>query len=156
MAPERAPTNVPGRTLPRRRAAGALLALLSGLAAAPAGAQEDAAIRVELNKLEPAEGACQAYFVVENAAAADLERLNLDLVVFDPDGIVARRLAAEMGPLEAGRTRLRVFALDGLACGGVGRVLLNGVLDCRGAEGPIEGCGDRLELASRADAPFGD
>jgi hypothetical protein len=140
----------------RRALGAAAAALLPALAAGGAAAQEPARLHVELNKLEPAAEACRAFFVVENRTPADLASLNLDLVVFDADGVVARRLAAQMGPVGAGKTRLRVFALDGMACAQAGRLLLNGVLDCAG---PAEGgatCADRLVLSSRAAAPFGD
>jgi len=110
-------------------------------------------IGVELNKLEPDNGACRAYLVVENAEAA-LASLRLDLVLFDPDGIIARRLAVETAPLPAGKTSVKVFSIDGLACGEISRVLLNGVLACEAPSGPIGDCLQRIDVGSVAGVPF--
>ncbi|MBK1697777.1 hypothetical protein [Rhodovibrio salinarum] len=118
------------------------------------GAPEAAPIRVELNKLEPREGACRAYFVFTNATDQRLQDYKLDLVLFDPDGVIAQRMAIDAGPLPAGKTRVKPFDLSGLACGEIERVLLNDVLACRTPDGPLPRCGPRSTPASRAAASF--
>jgi len=75
-----------------------------GLLTAPAmPAAAAAGVTVELNKLEAQGEDCRAYLVFENATADAFTSLKLDLVLFDSDGIIARRLAIEGGPLPAGR-----------------------------------------------------
>ena len=127
----------------------ALVVAWSGAAAA-----EGEGVSVELNKLEPADNACRTYLVLENGFERDLESLRLDLVVFDHDGIIARRLAVETGPLAAGTTRVKAFNFDRVDCGEVGRLLLNGVLDCDTADGAVEGCARAIDASSRGDVPF--
>jgi hypothetical protein len=129
----------------------ALAALL--LLAGPARA-EDGGVSVELNKLEPAGGACRAYLVLRNASGQAFETLKLDLVMFDGDGVVARRLAVETAPLPAGKTSLRVFDIADLGCDAVGRILLNDVLACGGAQGAYEACLTRLETSARGAVPL--
>lgn len=76
-------------------------------------------------------------------------------MLFGRDGVVARRLAVDVGPLPAGRTVVRLFDLAGQPCGGVGQVLLNDVLACGGgadaAAAARAACADRAALASRVD-----
>ena len=129
------------------------MALLAALAVAPAGAQGNG-VAIELNKLEPASEACDVYLVVENATESTFRSLSLDLVVFDTDGIISERLALETAPLPAGKTSVKVFALDGLACSEVSRMLLNDVLACEDAGGAREQCLRQITTDSVAQVPF--
>ena len=81
--------------------------------------------------------------VLMNRTETALERLSLDLVVFDTDGVIDRRLAVELGPVAPGRTQVKVFDMAGLDCGRVARVLMNDVLAC---------VPDRVGEAGRCDA----
>lgn len=67
-------------------------------------------VAIELNKLEPQGDACRAYLVLKNGTTSAFETLKLDLVMFDADSVVARRLAVETALLPAGKTSLKVFA----------------------------------------------
>jgi len=125
------------------------LSMLLGLAVGGQAVAQEDLVRVELNKLEPHQGACRAYLVLENETASAFEQLKLDLVMFDQEGIVAKRVAVETAPLPAGKTSLKVFDMEGLACEAVGRVLLNGVMACADASGPREDCLGRIATASR-------
>ncbi len=131
--------------------------LIAGLLCAHPGAalgQEAEAISIELNRLEQADGSCQAYLVVGNATQASFDSLGLDLVMFDPEGIVSRRIAVELAPLPAGKTSVRVFSIEGSECDSVGRVLLNSVVSCRDGSGDRPDCLGLVEPSSRAAAPF--
>lgn len=111
-------------------------------------------LTVELNRLEDAGGGCRLTLVVTNPGARRFDSLKLDLVLFGPDGVVARRLAVETGPVRPAKTVVRLFEAADLACAGVGRLLLNDVTACADGAGPIAGCVDRLRTASRATVPF--
>jgi hypothetical protein len=135
--------------LPRRWVGCLLPALLPF--ALPALAEPAAPLAIELNRLEPREGgACRVWLVLNNAGAEPLDPLRLDLVLFGRDGVVARRVAVDVGPLPAGRTQARIFDLTGQGCEGVGSILLNDVLAC-GAAAPSAraACAERAALASR-------
>lgn len=134
----------------RSIAARALLALL-GLPLA-AAAQDAGALRVELNKLEPQKGACRAYLVFENETGNAFSGLTLDLILFNGDGIIARRVAVNAAPLPAGKTSVKLFDMEGLTCDAIGRILINGVLACEDESGPRTNCAALIEPASRADA----
>lgn len=142
--------------------AAALIALPMVLPAGPAigqqvseeAAGQSAGVSVELNRLEQTDGACQAYVVVQNRTPADFESLALDLVMFDPDGIVSHRVAVEMAPLPTDKTSVRVFPVEGVDCGSIGRVLLNSVVSCRDGSGERDDCLGLIETSSRTTAPF--
>ncbi|MEM7508380.1 MAG: hypothetical protein AAF415_16730 [Pseudomonadota bacterium] len=114
-----------------------------------AAAAEGPKIRVELNKLEPKGANCQAYILLENQTDTGFENLSLDLVLFDGDGVIARRLAVEMAPLRAGKTSVKVFGIDGLGCDTIGRLLVNDVLKCTSAGAARDDCLGLIETASR-------
>lgn len=104
-----------------------------------------ASVNVELNTVETADNRCRITFVIENKAKEALESLKLDLAVFNPQRVVQRRLATELGPVRGAKTIVKTFALDG-ACGEIGSILVNDV-SC--APGAAEACLDGLELSSR-------
>ena len=131
-----------------------LLIAVWALAPALGLAQNAGSVNIQLNKLEPDGDACRAYIVLENRGEQSFEALRLDLVMFDTEGVIARRLAVDAAPLAAGRTSVRVFAISGLACADIGRVLLNGVLSCAGPDGELGNCMERISTESIADVPF--
>lgn len=131
-----------------------LMIALAALALAGGAAAAAERLGLELNKLEPRDGACRAYIVIENGTPTAFESLKLDLVMFDREGIVAERLALEVAPLPAGKTSLTVFDVAGLACGQVGRVLLNEVLACDDGTGARDGCMDFVETSARGGLEF--
>ncbi len=139
------------------------------LAAAPAAPPPPAGppISLELNKLAPLDGAtgCRAYFVIANPGGEAVPELQLDLVLFGTDGIIARRVAVEVGPLPADKTVVRLFDLAGTKCDAIGHVLLNDVLSCQvGNAAPAAGggagddqrqaCLERIAVSSRTAVPL--
>ena len=126
--------------------------LVTALAVTAQAADSD--VSVELNKLEQMDGACRAYFVLENGSGIAFDSLKLDLVMFDTDRIVSRRLAAEVGPLSPGKTSLKVFDMEDLLCAELGRLLLNDVTTCADDSGSRDNCLVLLSTSTRATVPF--
>lgn len=117
---------------------------LSALVSVAAAATEHN-VKVELNTMESTDKQCRLTFVIENKSAA-LESLKLDLVVFNTESIVYRRLLTEMGPVRAGRTIVKTFAIE-TKCAQVGSVLVNDISAC--APGEPNACLEGLTLTSR-------
>jgi hypothetical protein len=115
----------------------AIAALVAG--AAPASAQAPPLV-VDLNRLEDRDGACRLHFVFTNPADRVFERLTLDLVLFDADGVIAERVALEAAPLLADKTMVKQFDIAGRPCADIGRVLINDVTACADRSGPADGC----------------
>ena len=119
------------------------------LIARVADAAPSEAIRLELNALENAEGRCRVSFVIENKGQTTLDSFRLELAVFNREGIVQRRVTAELAPVRSAKTIVKSFTIDG-GCDDIGAILVNDVTAC--APGDINACLDRLELSSRAQA----
>jgi len=135
------------------RAAGfAVATAFAALLAASASTAET--VRIELNKLEPQDGACRAYLVFENGTARSFGAFRLDLILFNTEGVIARRLAVEGAPLPAKKTVVRLFDIQQLGCDGIGRILLNDMLGCQDAQGEVAGCTEMVEATSRTSANF--
>ncbi|KQP51737.1 Tat pathway signal protein [Methylobacterium sp. Leaf399] len=124
--------------------------------AGPAAAQETkgAPLKLELNRLEPAGDACRTYLMVDNSRGTALKSLKVDLFAFDTEGVAQKRLAVELGPIPDRKTVVRLFDFPGIACPKIGRVLLNDVLACEGAQASRESCLERIEPESKAAAAF--
>jgi hypothetical protein len=136
----------------KKSLATALLAV-SMLANTPAYAAEQT-IHVELNKTETKGDACRVYMIVGNESGRALETLKLDLVLFDTDGVVAKRLAVETAPLPIGKTGLKIFDIADMACPTLGRMLLNDVLACADANGPVANCLSYITPTAKGDLTF--
>ena len=136
------------------RAVAFAAAALSFLLVRSAAGAPDGSIQAELNKLEPRNGDCRAYLVLENKSASAFKALKLDIVIFGTDGIVERRLAVQGAPLPLGKTHLKVFEVSDLPCERIARLLLNDVLDCADSTGPRDNCLALLSTTARAAVPF--
>ena len=107
------------------------------------GAEEDV-VTVELNRAEPVADSCRLSFVKQNRTPHAFESMQWDLFFFDPDSLIAARMAAEAAPLPAGKTSVKLFDVPGIKCGGLGRVLINHVLRCE----TDSGAGIRIDCLS--------
>ena len=67
-------------------------------------------------------------------------------MVFNTESIVYRRMITEMGPVRAGRTMVKTFAIE-TRCAQVGGILVNDVSAC--VPGEPNACLDGLTLTSR-------
>lgn len=119
-------------------------------------AQDAPSLTLELNKLEPvaaANGAgpgCRAYLVANDPEGGPkLDALRLDLVLFGTDGVIARRIALDVGPVSPGRTQVRPFELRDLACDSLGQILVNDALICKAGGADQTDCLDRVKTTSR-------
>ena len=125
--------------------AGLVLPLLGAAALAAS-----APVNVELNRLDDQGGNCRVSFVIANPGAENFSGFKLDLVVFDRGGTIVRRLAADIAPLRAEKTSVKVFDIPETPCSGIGSILVNDVLDCRdGAGGAVADCVGRVATASK-------
>lgn len=132
-----------------------LATALALLAAAPAGAagtgDPPAGVSIELSTAEDTEGACRLSFVIVNGLEADIASAVYEAVLFSGQGQVARMTLLDLQELPAGRPRVRQFRFEGLACGDIGRVLINGAHACTGAGLTPAACIVGLRLNSLSD-----
>jgi hypothetical protein len=124
------------------------LALAAMAAAANAQAVEAPPLGLELNKLEPADNGCRMLMVVDNRTGSALSVIKLDLVFFQPDGVINKRIVLDLAPVRAGKRGVKAFDLEKVKCDGIGSILINDVLDCRADNGPAVDCLGRLHTKS--------
>ena len=117
-------------------------------------------IPLELNKLEPVTqpAGCRVYLLTNNPDSEAIDQLRLDLILFGSDGVIARRVALDLGPLPARKQAVRLFDLQGLPCEDIAKVLVNDVIACArtpgntGSAADHAACLDRLAPTSRTKA----
>ncbi len=134
-------------------------ALLSSGVAQAQTAPEQPPLTLELNKLEPVPatsggaGDCRAYIVATDPeGGAKVDALRLDLVLFGTDGVIARRIALDVGPIQPGRIQVRPFELRDLPCDSIGQILINDTMLCKIGGTDFPDCMDRLRTSSRVSA----
>lgn len=135
--------------------AGMLAVMLGGAAAwAQSAAPDPTKVTLELNKLEPVGGNCRAYMVFVNPTKTAFTAFKLDVLVFDKDGVIQKRLAVDAAPLRAAKTSVKLFDITGVACERIDRLLLNDFYDCGDASGRLTGCLDQVVTRTRTGAEF--
>jgi hypothetical protein len=110
--------------------------------------KQNGGISLELNKLEASDKGCRAYVVVSNPTDTTYDAYKLDLVMFQPDGIIGRRFAVDLAPLRPSKRTVKLFELDDIQCDGIGSFLVNDVMECRSDAGPVNDCLAQMKVNS--------
>jgi hypothetical protein len=126
--------------------------MLASLASATSASAQDARIGIELNKLEPVETGCRSYIVVRNPAEQTFTAFNMEVLVFDTDGVIQNRIAMDLAPIRPNKTSVLIISLSGIQCDRIGEVLVNSFLDCERGDERLGDCLARIDLSSRTDA----
>lgn len=125
------------------------IALLAALnLVSPAIAAEDG-ISLELNSAKTVSEACETSFVVRNGLPHTLDRFQLDLYVFDTDGVIKSRSTIDLAPLRADKSTVLAFRLHAAPCASVSKVLVNDIPLCRAESGTVLDCLAGLSVSSR-------
>jgi hypothetical protein len=140
--------------LPSRAKAAALGAALGLLVGAPPLAAAEAELLIELNKLEDTEEGCRSLFVFDNATGHELNRFQVDLILFDQEGVYARQVMLDMAPLSQDKKIVASFLLPDQQCDAIGSILVNDLPQCEDGAGAQLDCVKLLEVRSRTDTPL--
>lgn len=136
-----------------RTLAAAAIALMLGLG--QAFAAEAGSITVEFNDLQVGEAGCRAVFVMNNGLDKPIAKLGLRVVAFDKEGHAKLFLSLDAGTLPVGKTRILRFDLgEGVACDGIGRLVLDDVTACDGAGLDPATCLAAVSLTTKTGTPF--
>lgn len=139
----------------KRKTRNAIAACLAGLAIACGGhANADEAgkaVSIELNKVKPSDGGCTLTFLAQNGYDSAIDKVVYETVLFDTSGQVDRLTLFDFGSLPSGRPRVRQFTVSGIACEGLGQILINGAHTCDAAELDANACEAGLILETRSD-----
>jgi hypothetical protein len=133
----------------------AALAALSTVLPDGAGrAQGQAELGIELNKMEATEQGCKPVFLFDNATGHQLNRFEVELVLFDTKGIYSKQVLLNMAPVYKGKQVLASFLLQDMPCDGIGRILVNALPACANSTGDDLDCVAMLKVSSRAEVPL--
>lgn len=127
-----------------------MLGLGPAFISGPPFARAQGGLAIELNKVEDFDDGCMASFVFQNNLGATLDRFNLDLFLFDAQGVIMRRVTIDMAPLPNGKTRVAQFHLHSGPCAELSRVLVNDFPQCRADDGEPVDCLAGLAVSSRS------
>lgn len=130
-----------------------LAALTSVVLAGEAGAQEKT-IAIELNKATNTDAGCRLTFVVKNDTQALLEKTSYEIAAFDASKTVTKLLVFEFGRLPAGKTKVVEFALAGVGCTDISRILVNTSPQCIADGSASTLCLDALKTSSLTPITF--
>ncbi len=156
---DRRPSFSPKKDQPRSKAPAALgwvaVCLMAPVFAVSTPAlAEDGKLEVQLNKLEAKDAACRAFFVVNNKTATAYDTLKLDLVLFQTDGVIGKRLLVNLAPLKPEKRVIKQFDFSDMACDQVGSILVNDVPECAAASAPVTDCISSMTLTSLSQVPL--
>lgn len=119
---------------------------------APAQADEaTASVSIELNAVKPSEGGCTLTFLARNGHASPIDKVVYETVLFDTSGQVDRLTLFDFGTLPADRPRVRQFTVSGIACEGLGQILINGAHTCDATDLDESACESGLILNTRTE-----
>lgn len=115
---------------------------------------ERAGVSAELNKMEVHGNACRAYLLLINKSGTSFESLKMDLVMFDVDGVIIKRLIVQAAPMPIGKTSVKAFDMANQPCNDISRVLMNDVLECVDSSGPRKDCLGMVSTSTRSPTDF--
>lgn len=131
----------------------AALTLAAGLANAqtgPGNAPKTApsGLAVEINKAEPYKNGCRVFLVIRNDIAARIDNAQMDLVIFNKDGILSERFVVDLGRIRKAKTIIAPIDVDGTKCDDMGSILVNDMPNCKADQADVD-CVERLDVSSR-------
>lgn len=126
-------------------AAGAAIAQTAGGNAPKPAAS---GLAVEINKAEPYKNGCRVFLVIKNEIAARIDNAQMDLVIFNKDGILSERFVVDLGRIRRAKTIIAPIDVDGTKCDDMGSILVNDMPNCK-ADAPDVDCVERLDVSSR-------
>ena len=130
------------------------LAACFALASAGGAGAADKTIAIELNKAANTDAGCRLTFVVKNDTESLIEKVSYEIAAFDAGNTVMKLLVFEFGRFPVGKTKVVEFALAGVACTNISRILVNTAPECVADGTDSTLCLDALRTSSLAPIMF--
>jgi hypothetical protein len=134
----------------------ALILAIAGLAAFSISSAytEEADFEIELNTVKPVQNECRVVFVAVNRLGVQIDKMAVEIGVFDEKGIFSDMVVFDFGRLPAGKTKVVQYDLP-RQCTSISRLLLNSVKECTGQKDMRQECEDRIRTRSLVNIGFG-
>lgn len=114
----------------------------------------DGAINIELNKAEETEQGCRPLFLFDNRSGHQLNRFQVEVVLFDDKGVYSRQILLDMAPLYKDKKVIASFLIGELACDQIGSMLVNALPSCVSSNGTELDCLALLNVSSKSSIPL--
>lgn len=111
----------------------------------------DSTITIELNKVEDTEQGCRPLFLFDNQSGHQLNRFQVELVLFDDKGVYSKQILLDMAPLYDGKKTIASFLLNDTSCEAIGSMLINDLPECENSSGNDMDCLALLEVTSKSE-----
>ncbi|MDH3663967.1 MAG: hypothetical protein OEU92_28800, partial [Alphaproteobacteria bacterium] len=130
------------------------LAALVLIQAASSVVAAEGMIGIELNKAEDTEQGCRPLFLFDNQSGHQLNKFQVELVLFDSKGVYSKQILLDMAPLYKDKKVLASFLMSELACDDIGGMLVNALPSCANTTGADLDCLSLLEVTSKSSIPL--
>ena len=131
-----------------------LLPALLLCSTASLGLADEGKISIELNKVDDTEQGCRPLFLFDNQSGHQLNKFQVELVLFDEKGVYSRQILLDMAPLYKDKKVVASFLVSELACDRIGSMLVNALPSCANSAGTDLDCLALLEVASKSGIPL--
>jgi hypothetical protein len=131
--------------------------LMLALVAAPAipcAAAQDGDLDLELNNVQQVPAGCRVTFVTINQLGADLDKMSVEIGVFDEKGIFSDMVVFDFGRLPKGKTKVVQYDLA-RKCTTISRLLFNSVNECSSEKDMRQVCENKIKTRSLVNISFG-
>lgn len=112
---------------------------------------DEPSIIIELNKTDDTEQGCRPHFLFDNRSGHQLNRFQVELVLFDDKGVYSKQILLDMAPLYKGKKTIASFLLVDTPCDQIGSMLVNDLPQCENSVGGPLDCLAFLEVTSKSD-----
>ncbi|MGI9486890.1 MAG: hypothetical protein ACR2RF_13630 [Geminicoccaceae bacterium] len=131
-----------------------LLTMLVSFMVAFSTAAADEVISIELNKTEETEQGCRPLFLFDNRSGHQLNKFQVEVVLFDGKGVYSRQILLDMAPLYKDKKVVASFLINDLACDEIGSMLVNALPSCANSAGTDLDCLALLDVTSKSSIPL--
>ena len=130
------------------------LSMLPVLSAVSSAMAADGVISIELNKVDDTEQGCRPLFLFDNRSGHQLNKFQVELVLFDDKGVYSRQVLMDMAPLYVDKKVVASFLINETACDEIGSMLVNALPSCANTTGADLNCIGLLEVSSKSSIPL--
>jgi hypothetical protein len=114
---------------------------------------QESGFNLELNNIKEIPQGCRVAFLASNQLGTTVQKLSVEIVVFDENSKVSDVVVFEFGRLPNGRSKVAQFDLSH-QCGSISKLLLNNIKECSGDKDIRQECEDRMKTTSRVNIAF--
>jgi len=117
---------------------------------------QESVFELELSNVKQVQSGCRVAFLAVNRLGIQLDKMAVEIGVFDENGLFSDMVVFDFGRLQKGKSKVVQYDLP-RQCATISRLLLNSVKECAGAKDMRQECEDRIQTRgnSKLNIAFG-